>query len=105
MIATQIKNRSNLKDGEESNGDSVIDLMPAIGNVIPPIKPNEHAREIQIMGKSYEGKHVVYLLDASIHRVDSPEGKKVLLKIYNLWSNRFPTFHHHLILIWFYFGT
>ena len=52
MIATQIKNRSNLKDGEESNGDSVIDLMPAIGNVIPPIKPNEHAREIQIMGKA-----------------------------------------------------
>ena len=76
LIAKQIKSRSDLKDDEKSKGDSVLDLVPAIGDVIPPIKPNEHAREIQIMGKSYEGKHVVYVLDASIHRVDSPEGKK-----------------------------
>ena len=76
LISKQIKNRSDLKDEEQPKGESVLDLVPAIGDVIPPIKPNEHAREIQIMGKSYEGKHVVYLLDASIHRVDSLEGKK-----------------------------
>ncbi len=104
MIATQIKNRSNLKDGEESNGDSVIDLMPAIGNVIPPIKPNEHAREIQIMGKSYEGKHVVYLLDASIHRVDSPEGKKSFAEniqsLVESISNLSSSSYFNLVLFW-----
>ena len=76
LITEQIKIRSELKDIEDSKGESFINLPPAIGDVIPQIEPNEHAREIKVMGKIYEGKHVVYLLDASIHRVDSMDGKK-----------------------------
>ena len=40
--------------------------IPFDNKIIPDIIPEELDREVSMMGKSFEGKHVVYLLDVGL---------------------------------------
>ena len=46
-----------------------------IGDVIPEVDP-KILLEVMLNDKIYEGKHALYVLDASLHSLDSEEGQK-----------------------------
>ena len=67
------KENASLNPGQTS---PILGLPTVIGDVIPEVDPKNLAREVMLNDKIYEGKHALYVLDASLHSLDSEEGQK-----------------------------
>ena len=71
--------------------------------IIPALNPVELAREVSLMGKSFEGKHVVYLLDVGLDQRMQEEYyirfRKVILSLMEL-INSFSDSYFNLVLYW-----
>ncbi len=45
-------------------------------SILPPVIAPEPNREVSFMGKVYEGKHVVFLLDADLHMLKGDSARR-----------------------------
>ena len=75
-----------------------------VPSLIPPVTIPEPANEVTFLGKSYEGRHVVYLLDAGTYVLDGNESihqfnqsKKALISSILTLS---PNSYFNLVLYW-----
>ena len=70
-----ILENSREKPFPSSNTDDIGNLLASpnslpVPSLLPPVSIAEPAKEVSFMGKSYEGRHVVYLLDVGTYVLD-----------------------------------
>ena len=75
-IRVQIKAKGDSSSLKKEKSTPILGLPPVIGEVIPKVDPEDLAREVKLMGDVYDGKHAVYVLDASLHLVEDENGRK-----------------------------
>ena len=80
-IRGQIKAKSEVSSSKKEKSTPILGLPPVIGEVIPKVDSADLAREVRLMGDVYDGKHAVYVLDASLHLVKMKMVAKVFLTL------------------------
>jgi hypothetical protein len=75
-IRGQIKAKGEVSLSNDEKSTPIIGLRPVIGEVIPKVDSADLAREVRLMGDVYDGKHAVYVLDASLHLFEDVNNRK-----------------------------
>ena len=95
--------RVNGQDDAIENLLAVPDLLPA-PSLLPPVEIPEPAEEVTFLGKSYKGKHVVYLLDAGTYVLDGNQSIEQFTKIKEALISSIltlsPNSYFNLVLYW-----
>jgi hypothetical protein len=78
-------------------------IVPA-PSLLPPVNISEPVNEVTFMGKSYEGRHVVYLLDAGTYVLDGEESVKLFEEskeaLISSMASLSPNSYFNLVLYW-----
>lgn len=91
------------KDDAIDNLLAVPNLLPA-PSLLPPVEIPQPAEEVTFLGKSYKGKHVVYLLDAGTYVLDGNHSIEQFAKIKEALISSIltlsPNSYFNLVLYW-----
>ena len=73
-------------------------------SILPPVIAPEPKREVSFMGKVYEGKHVVFLLDADLHMLKGDTARRnfesMKNEILTSIASLSPNSYFNLVLFW-----
>lgn len=104
-----ILENSREKPFPSSNNDDIGNLLASpnslpVPSLLPPVSIAEPANEVSFMGKSYEGRHVVYLLDVGTYVLDGNESVRQFEKnkesLINSIITLSPNSYFNLVLYW-----
>ena len=104
-----ILENSREKPFPSSNTDDIGNLLASpnslpVPSLLPPVSIAEPANEVSFMGKSYEGRHVVYLLDVGTYVLDGNDSvrqfKKNKESLINSIIMLSPNSYFNLVLYW-----
>ncbi len=77
--------------------------LPA-AEMLPPVQPSDLASEVMFLDEVYEGRHVVFLLDAGLYMVDGegaiPKFEKMKDALLSSIVNLSPNSYFNLLLYW-----
>lgn len=86
------------------SAEETLSPIPLENKIIPDLNPVELAREVSLMGKSFEGKHVVYLLDVGLDQRMQEEYyirfRKVILSLMESINSLSSDSYFNLVLYW-----
>lgn len=104
-----ILENSREKPFPSSNTDDIGNLLASpnslpVPSLLPPVSIAEPAKEVSFMGKSYEGRHVVYLLDVGTYVLDGNDSvgqfEKNKESLINSIITLSPNSYFNLVLYW-----
>lgn len=104
-----ILENSREKPFPSSNTDDIGNLLASpnslpVPSLLPPVSIAEPANEVSFMGKSYEGRHVVYLLDVGTYVLDGNDSvgqfEKNKESLINSIITLSPNSYFNLVLYW-----
>ena len=104
-----ILENSREKPFASSNTDDIGNLLASpnslpVPSLLPPVSIAEPAKEVSFMGKSYEGRHVVYLLDVGTYVLDGNDSvgqfEKNKESLINSIITLSPNSYFNLVLYW-----
>tara|TARA_B110000008_G_C16952392_1_gene556824 strand:+ start:457 stop:1896 length:1440 start_codon:yes stop_codon:yes gene_type:complete len=104
-----ILENSREKPFPSSNNDDIGNLLASpnslpVPSLLPPVSIAEPANEVSFMGKSYEGRHVVYLLDVGTYVLDGNDSvgqfEKNKESLINSIITLSPNSYFNLVLYW-----
>jgi hypothetical protein len=104
-----ILENSREKPFPSSNTDDIGNLLASpnslpVPSLLPPVSIAEPAKEVSFMGKSYEGRHVVYLLDVGTYVLDGNDSVRQFEKnkesLINSIITLSPNSYFNLVLYW-----
>ena len=86
------------------SAEETLSPIPLENKIIPDLNPVELAREVSLMGKSFEGKHVVYLLDVGLDQKNAGgvlySFSKVILSLMESINSLSSDSYFNLVLYW-----
>ena len=105
----EILENSREKPFPSSNTDDIGNLLASpnslpVPSLLPPVSIAEPSNEVSFMGKSYEGRHVVYLLDVGTYVLDGNDSVRQFEKNKESLINSIimlsPNSYFNLVLYW-----